>query len=380
MRLDSARPLLLLAVLFASMLPVACSDGPTGPPPASSPWVEVSLPDTLPSSGLTSIAFKGSRGLALGSTGASGAKPDYVLESNGADWSVQSLPVNTDDFLLAVAIDGAGKGVIVGVNISSAGSPLVLAERPGWTRVALPATNGGLQAVTVDESGTFLAAGPGGASIFALSGTADGSWTTVSIPLPGDPQEKSLVDLAWHSGTWAGCGFDDGANGDEDSPFSVLLTDEGAGWILRKGLGCGGCGNREFRAVAFNQQGALLLGGAITDFSAGAVDDYVAFLMQYDAVHDEWLEFVLPEAGTLDRVNDILVAANGDVYLACGESGSALVHHYSTGETTIEWQSSDVRLQSLAEAENGDIYAVGLTAPQNSFTPTPYMLRRPADG
>jgi hypothetical protein len=246
--------------------------------------------------------------------------------------------------------------------------------------VSLPPTSGALQALAVDAAGTFLATGPASSHLLALTGTAEGSWTTAPISLPGDPQEKSLVDLAYRSGTWAACGFDDGGNGDEDSPFSVVLMDDGSGWTLMKGIGCGACGNREYRAVAFNQQGALLLGGAITDFSAGAVDDYVAFLMQYDAVHDEWLEFVLPEAGTLDRVNDILVAANGDVYLACGESGSTLVHHYSTGETTIEWQSSDVRLQSLAEAENGDIYAVGLTAPQNSFTPTPFMLRRPADG
>ena len=368
---------ILLATLLASVIGLACSDGPSGPPlPEQNAWTEVTLPDSLPVSALTSVAFQGLRGLALGSTGSMGAKPDYLLESNGSDWTMHALPVDTDDFLLKVAMNAEGKGVIVGANISGGGSPVVLAERPDWTRVSLPASNGGLQALAVDASGTFLATGPGGASVLALTGTADGTWTTESIPLPGDPQEKSLVDLAYRAGTWAACGFDDGANGDEDSPFNVVLANDGAGWSLLKGLGCGGCGNREYRAVAINQQGAILLGGAITDFSAGAQDDYVAFLSLYSPTTGEWTAIVLPHAGDLDRVNDILVASNGDVYLACGIDSTTLVHHYSSGVSTIEWSASDVIIQQLAEAPYGDICAVGSKAPQNSFAPTPFMIRR----
>ncbi len=316
--------------------------------------------------------------LVLGATGTSGTKPDYLLESDISHWTAHTLPVDSNDFLFGVAMDAAGKGVIVGANASGGGSPVVMAERPGWTRVTLPVTSHDLRAVAVDpSSGTFLATGSTGSNLLVLSGTADGSWTTVPIPSLGDPQDKSLVDVAYGSGTWVACGFDDGADGTEDSPFSLVLMDDGSGWTLLKGIGCGACGSRKYNAVAVNQAGAILLGGAITDNSAGAADELVAFLSQYDPVHDEWSEIDLPEAGALDQVNDILVAESGDIYLACGESSAALVRIAAAGGAAIEWHSSEVILQALAESWRGDIFAVGSRGPTNVFPRDPYMLWRP---
>jgi hypothetical protein len=370
--------LVFITILIASIFQLACSDDGTGPGSGNGPWEEFALPDSLPPSNLTSIAVRDTRILVLGTTGTGGTKPDYLLETDMFHWNKLSLPVDTDDFLFAVALDASGKGVLVGANSSGGGSPLVIAERPTWTRVSLPVSSHDLREVAVDaSSGTFVATGSTGSNFLALSGTATGTWTQLSLPSLGDPQDKSLVDVAYGSGTWAACGFDDGADGTEDSPFSVVLMNDGSGWTLMKGLGCGACGNREYRAVAVNQAGAILLGGAITDFSTGAEDDYVAFLMQYDPVHDKWSEIVLPEAGALDRVDDILVAESGDIYLACGESNAALVRISSAGKPTIEWRGSEVLLEALAQSYRGDILAVGSKGPLNAFPRNPFMLWRP---
>ncbi len=377
---------ILTAALFGSLFAASCSNDSTTTPPTPefvSPWVEIALPDTLPKSVLMGIAFSGTRGLALG---AQGSSQGYVLEFNGTSWQPQQLPTDVNDFPLAVAMDSAGKGVVVGARSDGGGSPVVFAERPDWTRVDLPMVFGGLQCVAVDASGTFLAAGPGGSTVLALSGTATGSWTQLSIPLPGDPQEKALVDLASRDGTWAGCGFDDGGQGDENSPFSVVLMNDGTGWDLLPGPGCGACGSREYRAVALNAQGALLLGGAITDFSAGADDEYTAFLALYDPGSESWTEIVLPAPGVLDRVNDILVTSTGDVYLACGLAHQSLIHHEPTGKTTVEWSSSEESITSLAEDALGNVYAVGVhnervvgDPPGTYRIGPPFMLQRPAE-
>jgi hypothetical protein len=384
-RLNS-RTLYSNVLVLVSLSFFSCSDDSTTTPDVpefNSPWVEVALPDTLPKSVLMGIAFSGTRGLALG---AQGSSQGYVLEFNGASWQPHPLPTDVNDFPLAVAMDAAGRGVVVGARSDGAGSPAVFAERPTWTRVPLPEVFGGLQCVAVDASGNFLAAGPGNSSVLALTGTATGSWTQLSIPLPGDPQEKALVDLASRAGTWAGCGFDDGGQGDETSPFSVVLRNDGTGWDLLSGPGCGGCGNREYRAVAINDRGALLLGGAKTDFSAGADDEYVAFLASYNPSREHWTEILLPESGVLDRVNDILVTTSGDVYLACGLDTQTLVHHHATGGNTIEWRSSEESLTALAEDEVGNVYAVGVHNERLPGDPPgtyrigpPFMLRRPAN-
>lgn len=378
MRTASKYLIPLITILLASVLGLACSDDGTGPGSEKSSWKAFALPDSLPPSNLTSIAVTDARVLVLGATGTSGTKPDYLLESDISHWTAHTLPVDLNDFLFGVAMDAAGKGVIVGANASGGGSPVVMAERPGWTRVTLPVTSHDLRAVAVDpSSGTFRATGSTGSNLLVLSGTADGSWTTVLTPSLGDPQDKSLVDVAYGSGTWVACGFDDGADGTEDSPFSLVLMDDGSGWTLLKGIGCGACGSRKYYAVAVNQAGAILLGGAITDNSAGAADELVAFLSQYDPAHDKWSEIWLPEAGALDQVNDILVAESGDIYLACGESSAALVRIAAAGGATIEWHSSEVILQALAESWRGDIFAVGSKGPANEFPRDPYMLWRP---
>ena len=215
----------------------------------------------------------------------------------------------------------------------------------------------------------------------AFSGKANGSWSQVPMPFPGDTEDKLLIDLAYGHGRWAACGWDAGApTGDASPYYSVLFMNAGEGWRVIDVPKCEGCSLIDYRSVGIDQQGKILLGGSM----AVPGDDYLKpIFMSYDPVDSSWVSIPLPESELAQRVDDILVTTKGDVYLACAPVG--LVHLYPTGEGVIEWSGSAIIL-SLAEASTGEIYAVGSKPkpgepydPILGYTPLPLMLRRPAN-
>lgn len=341
-----SRIFLRTALVLAGLSFVACTNSqiiePEPEPASPSPWVEVVLPGDPPPSTLVSIAFQGTRGLALGSS-ASTADYEYLLETTGSDWHARYLPVISSDKVLDVSMNEYGRAVIVGSGVeNSVSTPLVLVEGAGWQRAALPEVSG--------------------------------PWSQVSIALTGQPQQKGLVDVA--------CGFDDGAVGSDTSPYSVVLFDEGAGWKLINGPGCGACIDYEFRAVAFDEHGKVLLGGSYHRFGGNNPGDNETFLAHYDPTYRHWTSIDLPESSTLNRINDILVTGTGDIYLACGKYDAALVHLSAAGVAEIEWSSQTASIVHLAEASTGYVYAVGgqqyrEPSPPYLTVPLPPMLRRP---
>ena len=103
--------------------------------------------------------------------------------------------------------------------------------------------------------------------------------------------------------------------------------------------------------MAVSAPGGILLGGAITNFAGGA-DEYTAFLL-LRSVAGDWAEIVLPDPEALERVNDILIAADGTLYLACGmETGFIL--RWPSGEG-IEREAAipSARIRRLAQAPDG---------------------------
>jgi len=369
-------PLFLLSVI--ATFTFGCSDDdPARPEEGPNPaWLEVRLPDGLPRGMLWGIDFHGDRGLALElkSDGTS-----VLLETEGGDWMVTSVPELETGAVLDVAFDQDGRGVMVGYSIPGVPRPLVLAERPEWTSV-LPSQSAvaGFVAVTVDDASTFLATGQQRNEVLAWTGTTEGKWTQIQIETPGNPNDKALRDVAYGADTWVACGFDDGGDGSIEEPNAILMIDEGTGWQL-VGSPCGGCGNHDYRAVAIGSTGTIYLGGSVTDFSNGGGDDYVAFLRAYERDIEEWTEIALPDPGNLDGVNDILLDSNGDIYLACGEERGAVVRlpagSSSVDPTNVEWLSEESRFFALGQAADGTVHAVG--ARTSGAEPEPLMLRRP---
>ena len=365
--------LALLAVAFVSFYAACSDDDPVDPGlPQNSAWAEVELPADLPGGGLNAIAiFNNSSAAVGGGTDGSG----ILLENSSQGWRRAELPELESVVIQDVAIDAFGRRVLVGYTYSL--KQWILEEGPPW-RLAVPEPflDGGLLAVASDGASTFTATGTAGASIAAWTGSVEGDWTHFTIQTPGDPNDKSLVDIAYGAGAWVGCGFDDGGEGTVEQPFSILMIDEGSGWGLINSP-CGGCGNAKYEAVAVSQTGLIYLGGAITDFSGGG-SEYTAFLRSYARDIEEWTEIDLPDPTSLGRVNEILLTPTGDIYLDCGVDDASLVRlpdgQSSLEPSNLEWYGANSRLTGLAVTGAGTVYAVGAQDLVGDFQPL--MLSR----
>jgi hypothetical protein len=353
----------------------ACSNSSEPRPPAEA-WRAVALQGGPARGILMDIAFSGGRALAVG-TAAVGVPPtaDYtpfVAEpGEGGAWRRATPPALPEAGLLtAVGFTAGSEAIMAGADVRPPGQGFVLDERGGWNRIDV--SLGALALAT--SGGVTRLAGMGGAP--ALVSLAADSWSAESLPFPSTTGERGLVDIAARDGVWVACGYDDGAEGTPDSPHAVLFRNGGAGW-QRVAVPCGGCSNREFRAVAVSATGGLLLGGAITDYGAGAADASVAFLL-VRSVAGDWTEIVLPGAGRLDRVNDILAASDGSIYLACGLDGAhCVVRSPSGAPAACELSLERARIEALGEGPGGVLYAVGATLDAgNSALQSPALWRR----
>lgn len=353
----------------------ACSNS-SEPTPPTGAWRAVALQGGPARGGLMDIAFSGGRALAVG-TAAEGAPPvaayaPFVAEpGEGGGWRRATPPALPEAGLLTTVGFATGNdAIIAGADPGPPGQGFVLDERGGWNRIDV--SIGALAMAT--SGGVTRLAGSGGTAL--LVSVAADSWSAESLPFPSTTGERGLVDIAARDGVWVACGYDDGAEGTPDSPHAVLFRNGGTGW-QRLAVPCGGCSNREFRSVAVSATGGLLLGGAITDYGAGAADASVAFLLVRSASGD-WTEIVLPDAGRIDRVNDILVASDGGIYLACGLDGAHCVLRSPSGApASCELSLEHARIAALGEGPGGILYAVGATlAPGDSALPAPALWRR----
>jgi len=261
----------------------------------------------------------------------------------------------------------SGEPIIAGVDFSPE-TGFILDGRSAGGRVDV--AFGGV--AFSSSAGTLRLAGAAATTEQVLISTAPDVWTPETVPYPTGQNERALVDLSASAGIWAACGFDDSGDGTPASPNSVLFLDQGLGW-QRISAPCGGCSNREFRTVSVAPTGAVLLGGAATNFAGGA-NEYTASLA-LRSVSGDWVEVVLPKPTELKRVNDILLTGNGLVYMACGIGGTSYL---------VRWQESIVRdgtLQSarinrLAESPDGTIWAVGAVLDSQGAVFRPAIWKR----
>ncbi|MDZ4804269.1 MAG: hypothetical protein SGI90_05365 [Candidatus Eisenbacteria bacterium] len=365
------------ALILASLLVVTSCGDDSEPQVLSDQWEEATI-FVAPSHGaLYSLAFSDSLGLAVGQrVGLTSSatirspfiSPYFVTRASDDTWSQPAgAPFPPQSLISAVGFAPDGGVLMAGVE-SDIQSGFILDERGGWSRH------------NVAIFGLALASSPG---IVRVAGAAAGNnavfvsrspdtWTPESIPFPSSNNERALVDISADDGVFIACGFDDGGDGTPQSPNSVVFRNDGGDWE-RLELPCGGCANREFRTVAVTPSGSFFLGGAETDFSAGSQDQYQAFPLSSSREGD-WTEIVLPEPGKLDRVNDILIATDGDIYLACGVEGSIIVQ--MSGTSVYEAVLPGTRIAQLAEAPDGSIWAAGAILDRTDESSRPMIWKR----
>jgi len=358
-----SRPVLTATSAALLAFVAACGDDPARPP--GEVWRDAALPN-LGAAGLINIAARGSRVVAIGAAGSETEPEAVALETTGGAWQVLPLPATPVDALfLGLALDPSGSAVLVGAR--PAGEPLVLDERVGWQTATLPVA-GFLNAVAAGQGSTWVAVGTASGG-FAAWSSVPGVWVTDHAGFT-TPQEKGLVDVSHADGVFVACGWDDADLG------PALRRDDGTGW--KNLLGPGSVtipeAHAEYRSVLLESGGALWLGGTIVE-AMGSDEVYTALLARRPPSGD-WFEIVLPDAASAEAVNDILRAADGSVYLACGET-AARVLRFDGARWHDEGPGTPGQILALAEDASGRIYAAGVSA-HATAQPQPLLrVRRP---
>jgi len=359
----------LVAALF---LAVGCGDdGPVSP--KVSPWTEVPLPDNfLGFGGLLGIAFHGDHGLAVGLLDAAITGP-LVLETSGGSWTRVTIPaLSSTMFPVSVTFTSAGEAILGGTDIQSSIVTL-LDERNGWSAVNF-STHGGIQNFA-EGDGILRGVGTSLQGLSLVSTAAD-VWTADGAGfVTTQANDKGLVDVTWHDGIFYACGFDDAADGSPQEPSNVVVQNDGTGWTRIESPVEDGA--FELRAIAVTGDGIVLVGGAITDFSAGASDQYVATLVAR-GTDGTWTPVSLPDPGTLDEVQDILVTSAGDIVLACGISRIHFVKGSLDTGLADEGPGSRGQIRHLAEDSTGAVFGCGSSFIDEGDVqvPTPLLLKR----
>lgn len=383
-RVSSLAAVLVPAALF---LVAGCADDPADPGDGNGDelWTEVALPQTGDDLTLLAVAARGPYAMALGwqetptgiSPGAgrgdrlepkdgSGSSVLFQLLPDGS-WALYPRPGGSATAMwLDLALAQDGQPVLAG--FETAGNPTggcVLDTRGGQAlQHCYPSLF--MQAIDADE-GLMTA---GGVSVGGELWTSlqEQTWTVDPVPLSGQG-ESGLVDVDVLGDRTLACGFDDGAD-----VMPVLLLREGTGaweFIDLDGLATFG---RTFVAAALTADGAIFLGGIA---GAGGLNP-VAFLSVRSSAGD-WAEIVLPNPTRLGRVNDILVAADGTVYLACsGEEDiptAHIVHSNQNGEVE-EILPFPGELVALAQSEDGTVWAAGTRIGDGGPVREGVLLRR----
>jgi hypothetical protein len=181
------------------------------------------------------------------------------------------------------------------------------------------------------------------------SSTRNLSWAFDDLPLTGT-NDSGFRDVDIRNGVAVACGYDDGAD-----TLRVLLTRTAAtGWTK---ITPGGPATATYFCVAQDDAGTIYLGGI--EFPGGPSSR--AFLSRRTG-DGTWTDLDLPDATGLLGIRDILVAADGSLYLACmGDmetTRGALVHGLPT---SLEQEIAGFPggLYQVDQAADGTVYAVG---------------------
>ncbi len=348
-------------------LPACSDDDPVTP--AVSPWVEIDQPLNFTTSRFLAIDFQGNQGMALGSV-ASSQSPFgeenriYGLQPDGS-WRQLHLARIPDDVLFRdLALDPAGNPVLAGWQHSAPHS--ILLDFRGTDPEYFTRDTRGLHAV--DGEGSFMVAGGYAQGGDLWTNTAVGAWNMddVTPPMTGT-NDSGFHDIYIRDNRVVACGFDDGA----DTLQVILEKTLTTPW---KKVDTDGNGYRTFFCVALSENGTIYVGG----IERAGGPEKKAFLAQHTA-DGLWTDMVLPDPEGIGGVNDILIAGDNTIYLACmGEDyqPQGTLIHAQPGKVWKEIGTFSGGLLQLAEADNGDIYAVGFRRHESNGGESAVMFKK----
>ena len=354
-----------LALVILSL--AACSDDDPVSPEAPL-WRNVELGLATGESRVVAVDFTGNNGLAMGLvTTAGGAKAGFSheffrLQPDG-EWlrfDLDSIPA--DMVSMDLAVDTAGRAALAGFNMTPPHSILIDYRRPGTDIVE----QASLGLLTVDCEGSFAVAGGRSQGGGLWSSTAPGDWNFDDLPLTGI-NDSGFRDVDIRGGRAVACGYDDGAD-----TLQVILTRTAAtGW---QKIPAGGPYTATYYCIAQTDEGTIFVGGIE---GAGGPSPR-AFLAQRTA-DGLWTGLILPDPELLHGVKDILIAADGSIYLACmgeGDHTRANLIHAGPSGVTKEITPFPGGLLQVDQAADGNIYAVGFRRDEQAGTEEGVMLVR----
>jgi hypothetical protein len=362
----SSRRILPAALLILIFFAACGDDDDPGTPPAAPLWQEVDLGATPPAQ-VWAVDFHGDQGLALGLNLSGKRSPDvtasnqfFSLKPDGLWEPVDPVEIPTDVIMLDLAFDGSGKIALAGAQFTTPAG--VVIDARGADPVTI--THSGWGMITMDGGESFMVAGGRSQGGDLWTSTDPGAWNVDVLPLTGT-NDSGFRDVYIRGDRAVACGFDDGA----DTLQVILERTTSTEWTK---VPAGGPYTGTYFCIALSEAGTIFVGGIE---GAGGMSPK-AFLSQRSP-GGLWAELILPDPEALHGVNDILIASDGSIYLACmgeGENSMANLVHADQGGVRTEITPFPGGLLQLGEAENGDIYAVGFRRNEQDGSETGVML------
>jgi hypothetical protein len=339
-------PLAIALIAFAG-----CSDDddPANPAPVLRSEVALDLPEG--DSQVAAIDFTGNYGMAMARTVPANTFKavvlhDFLRQQPDGSWLKDDQVTLRDDMVgMDLTLDTTGKPVVAGHQIP--GPPSVVADfrMPETTYIE----QGSYGMLAVDGEGSFMVASGRSRGGGIWTSEAAGAWNFDVLPLTGT-NDSGFRDVYIRGDRAVACGYDDGG----DTLQVILTRTSSTDW---EKIPAGGPFNATYYCIALTDDGTIFVGGIA---GAGGMNPE-AFISQRTS-DGLWADLILPDPEQLHGVMDILIADDGDIYLACmgeGDQTQANLVHAGAGGVSKEITPFPGGLLQLGQSTDGDIYAVG---------------------
>jgi hypothetical protein len=345
-RIGKSFLLFSLAMIFAT----GCSDDdPASPTPPLWNVVDLDLP--AGDSQVAALDFSGNYGMAMARiippilSNADLSHEFHRLRPDGSWLKDDQIALRSGMAGMDLAVDTTGKPVVAGFQVP--GPPSII----GDFRIpkAVYIEQGSYGMLAIDGKGSFMVASgrSRGGGLWTSPGA--GAWNFDVLPLTGT-NDSGFRDVHIRGDRAVACGYDDGA----DTLQVILTRTSSTDW---EKIPAGGPFNATYYCTALSEDGTIFVGG----IAGAGGSEPKAFLSQRTA-DGLWTDLVLPDPELLHGVMDILIAADGDIYLACmgeGENTQANLVHAGPSGVRKEITPFPGGLLQLGQSSDGDIYAVG---------------------
>lgn len=313
-----------------------------------SPWREVDLDISPGSSRVLAVDFTGNYGMAVAGIVSGGGSIDHEffrLQPDGS-WLKDDLGTIRSDFaIMDVALDVTGKPVFAGLQMQAPHS--VVLDMRGTSPEYIEQYSNGM--LTVDGSGAFMVAGGRSSGGGLWTSTAPGDWHFDNLPLSGT-NDSGFLDVCVLGDRAVASGYDDGA----DTLSVVLSRTAATPWAK---IPPDIVFARTYWCIALDADGTIYLGGI-----QGAGSHSPSAFLTRRPPGGFWSDIFLPDPEQLRGVRDILIASDGNLYLACrgegDDSEANLVRAGALGGIREITPFSGGLLQ-VGQAADGAVYAVG---------------------